>query len=84
MIIIIIIHYHTLSYISYIICVLGNGSWNIVGAFRLLLPGSCIIVELAQTLALNKPALLLRTAASYKMVHGLGIYIFFLTYYFSV
>lgn len=47
-----------------------------------------VIVELAQTLALDKPALqgmkLLRTAASYKMVHGLGIYIFFLTYYFSV
>ena len=48
-----------------------------------------VIVELAQTLALDKPALqrmkLSRTAASYKMVHGLGIYISFLnTYYFSV
>lgn len=47
-----------------------------------------VIVEVAQTLALDKPALqgmkLLRTTASYKMVHGLGIYIFFLTYYFSV
>lgn len=47
-----------------------------------------VIVELAQILSLDKPALqgmkLSRTAASYKMIHGLGIYIFFLTYYFSV
>lgn len=46
------------------------------------------IVELAQALSLDKPALqgmkLSRTAASYKMIPGLGMYIFFLTHYFSV
>lgn len=47
-----------------------------------------VIVELAQILSLDKTALqgmkMTRTAASYKMIHGLGIYIFFLSYYFSV
>ena len=47
-----------------------------------------INVELARPFSLDKPALqgmkLSQTAASYKMIHGLGIYIFFLTYYFSV
>lgn len=45
-----------------------------------------VIVGLAQTLSLDKVALqgikLSRTAASYKMVHGLGIYL--LTYCFNV
>lgn len=46
-----------------------------------------VIVELAQTLALDKVGLqgmkLSRTAASYKMVHGLGIFIFLVFYSFS-
>ncbi|KAK5911915.1 hypothetical protein CesoFtcFv8_001842 [Champsocephalus esox] len=47
-----------------------------IGEYSLPLSAAPVIVELAQTLALDKPALahmkLSRTAASYKMVQGLG------------